>query len=242
MDLSFLDNIVLSHKENKYIKKEQDRLRKQIEEYNKPMQASIPITNLVYYGMIRSNEPERDNNKWKIVNGIWLLSDEIKLTDVEVSIYKNLFDQMGIKYSVREPGGIYYFNYQLTIDEYNEIRKYFEEKMNIPDEMVLPSLIAKGVINKENNGLLISQNYLSILIEYLEQEAEKDKPVWYGDGNYHQTSIYDGELTLLNKIKDLQEKAFGMTPDECYESYQKSQENQPKKLVKKPKKDNKGNN
>ena len=99
----------------------------------------------------------------------------------------------------------------------------------------------KDAIPEKNNGLLISQNCLLNLIEYLEQEVEKDKPVWYGDGNYHQASIYDGELMLLNKIKDLQKKAFGMTPDECYESYKKSQEEQPKQLVK-TKKDNKGNN
>ncbi len=113
--------------------------------------------------------------------------------------------------------------FRMTPDECYDSYQKSQEEQPITKKVGTP---------EKNDGLLISQNCLFNLIEYLEQEIEKDKPVWYGDGNYHQTSIYDGELTLLNKIKELQEKAFGMTPDECYESYKKSQEVQPKKLVK----------
>ena len=129
-----------------------------------------------------------------------------------------------------------------THETYQWIDGYVSESETT---VIVPELQEEKTITKEvetpekNDRLLISQNCLFNLIEYLEQEVEKDKPVWYGDGNYHQTSIYDGELKLLDKIKDLQKKAFGMTPDECYESYKKSQEDQPKKLVKKPNENNK---
>ena len=195
-----------------------------------------------------------DNNEFKLSDGERYRNGQYVW--VEVSPVKWLIDERkGILVSKKAlVSGIRYLskneNYKADFDR-TEMKEYLNNYMSrdLFQSAVLvdtnnmfsgeKTITKKGATQEKNDGLLISQNYLFNLIEYLEQEIEKDKPVWYGDGNYHQPSIYDGELTLLNKIKGLQEKAFGMTPDECYESYKKSQEDQPKKLVKKPNENNK---
>ena len=196
------------------------------------------------YIRVKANSIYR-GNKFQLSNG-----EEYRDGDyvwIEVSPVKWLIDERkgiliskkglvsGIRYAKR------YTFYKGDFDK-TDMKEYlnnymsrdlFQSSVLVDTNSMLPGEKTKKVeATEKNDGLLISQTCLSNLIEYLEQEVEKDKPVWYGDGNYHQTNIYDGELRLLSKIKDLQEKAFGMTPDECYESYKKSQEVQPKKLVK----------
>ena len=159
MSLKFLDNVILSSKELEYIEKEQKLLQEKIDEYNQISQTSISIVNKVYHEMISNNSPERENNKWKLKGGVWVLSAETKLyvfREEKISFYKDLFDKMEINYKIDKVGNnavneeIYKCSYELTIDKYNDIKKYFEEKLNISDEMVVSILIQKGVINKEN--------------------------------------------------------------------------------------------
>ena len=51
----------------------------------------------------------------------------------------------------------------------------------------------------EQNGVISLEQLKAALIE-LENIVEADKPKWYGDGNYHHTTIYDGEKCLLRQI------------------------------------------
>jgi hypothetical protein len=52
---------------------------------------------------------------------------------------------------------------------------------------------------KEQNGV-ITLEQLNDALKELENIVDADKPKWYDDGNWHQTTIYDGESYLLNKI------------------------------------------
>ena len=159
MDLKFLDNIILSSKELEYIKKEQKNLQKKIEEYDQITQTSISIVNKVYHEIISNNSPEKGSNKWRIKDGVWVLFDKTRLyvfREEKIYFYKDLFDKMGINYKLDKVGNnavneaIYNCSYELTIDRYNCIKKYFEEKLNISDEIVVSSLLQKGVINNES--------------------------------------------------------------------------------------------
>lgn len=51
----------------------------------------------------------------------------------------------------------------------------------------------------EQNGI-ITLEQLNDALKELESMVESDKPKWYGDGNYHPTTIYDGEKCLLRQI------------------------------------------
>lgn len=51
-----------------------------------------------------------------------------------------------------------------------------------------------------DQGGTITVAQLNAAIDELKAIVEADKPKWYDDGNWHQLSIYDGELVLLNKI------------------------------------------
>ena len=96
---------------------------------------------------------------------------------------------------------------------------------------------------------ILSEVYDELEIEYLYARKPEDisefeyEKIFGGTGervlkiaNMNSALLNDSEFSPI--FKEIKEKrAFGMTPDECYESYKRSQEDQPKRLVKKPKKD-----
>lgn len=51
----------------------------------------------------------------------------------------------------------------------------------------------------EQNGIITIEQ-LNDALKELETIVEADKPGWYGDDNYHPTTIYDGERCLLRQI------------------------------------------
>lgn len=51
-----------------------------------------------------------------------------------------------------------------------------------------------------DQGGTITIEQLNAAIDELKATVEADKPDWYDRGLWHQTTIYDGECHLLNKI------------------------------------------
>ena len=53
--------------------------------------------------------------------------------------------------------------------------------------------------NEQDGTITLEQ--LKLFLKELEDIVERAKPSWYNDGEYHHTSLYDGEWYLLRLIK-----------------------------------------
>ena len=264
MELAFLDNMILASNELEYIIEEQKKLQEKVHQYEVIAQPSIHTINILYDEIICKNSPEEENNKWRLKNGVWILNNKFKTEitiEKNIEWYNDLLNMVGIKteYEVYqdENGWIYTCNYELTMDEYYKIKKYFENKQIISDEMVIPSLIKKGFIKEiKDNNLYIDNNRTlqqadqhsvkyeddDTLIDVLKRERENIQitmsKLAKGIGVSHTTisRIENGQISPTLETFVKYANYLGMK----VKLVQKEKnEEQPKQLVKKPKKNNK---
>ena len=55
---------------------------------------------------------------------------------------------------------------------------------------------------------VIEMKTIEAFLAEVEKMVEEDRPWYYGDGHYHRTCIYDGEIHLLSKMKKLYDEQY----------------------------------
>ena len=159
MDLNKLDNVILSSKELAYLESEQKRLNDKIKVCHMISQRAIKVRNIIVKFL--NNSPELECNKWHKENNVWILNGswqiKVRKHSDDINFYYELFNNIGIKYqidkylSVDSDYDIYDFKYTITISEFEEIEKYFEQinKSEVDIDKLTRS-VQKAVKNSDN--------------------------------------------------------------------------------------------
>lgn len=144
MNLSDLDDVVFGKEANKYLEDEIKKYEDKTNEYINMMKESIMVEDMLK--SIVNSSPEKSYNNWRRENNIWVLYGHgcIDFYSWKVNnkpeYLNRFFDLLNIEHEIVKCELItndcvrYHFEYKITLDEYEKIKKYYENISNMTDE------------------------------------------------------------------------------------------------------------